>query len=140
NYKIKVYANSKDYTVSADVNIDVLDENDNAPQFEKQHYIFNVTEEREAAFYVKAIDPDEDANSEIKYILVEPIPENVTLNEKTGRISVKKIDVDSIGKSEINFIVMAEDSGEPPLNSTAQVTLKLMDINDNAPFFSKRAY
>uniref|UniRef100_A0AC34FP04 Cadherin domain-containing protein n=1 Tax=Panagrolaimus sp. ES5 TaxID=591445 RepID=A0AC34FP04_9BILA len=53
NYKIKVYANSKDYTVTADINIDVLDENDNAPIFEKSHYIFNVTEEQDAAFYVK---------------------------------------------------------------------------------------
>ena len=55
NYRVKVYANYKGQVATADINIDVLDENDNAPHFEKAHYIFNVTEEQEAAFYVKVL-------------------------------------------------------------------------------------
>ena len=89
---------------------------------------------------LQANDFDSPQNAKISYKIIPPIPEGISINEKTGRITVEKIDVDKLGSSEIEFTVMASDNGEPPLNSTTLVTLNIRDVNDNAPFFSKRAY
>ena len=39
-----------------------------------------------------------------------------------------------------NLTVMAQDNGEPPLHSTAQVLIFVEDMNDNTPYFSQPLY
>uniref|UniRef100_A0AC34Q5Z7 Cadherin domain-containing protein n=1 Tax=Panagrolaimus sp. JU765 TaxID=591449 RepID=A0AC34Q5Z7_9BILA len=140
NYTLKITANQNGQIAAAKIQINVLDENDENPMFEKPHYIFNVTEETEATFYVKATDKDSPANSNVTYGIPDPVPDQVSINKKTGRIFVGKIDVEKLGSTLIEFNVTATDNGNPPLKSTAKVRVNVQDQNDNLPFFSKRAY
>ncbi|KAE9553245.1 hypothetical protein FO519_003553 [Halicephalobus sp. NKZ332] len=140
SYDLKITANQGGQIAVAKIHVTVLDQNDNEPVFEKPHYIFNITEETEATFHMKATDFDSPANARITYKILPPAPEGTSINEKTGRITIGKIDIDKLGSPEVKFTVMANDNGEPPLNSTTSVTLNVGDLNDNIPFFAKRAY
>ena len=39
-------------------------------------------------------------------------------------------------KSEYDLVIMAKDRGDPPLNSTSNVKILILDVNDNAPSFA----
>uniref|UniRef100_A0A7E4V3F2 Cadherin domain-containing protein n=1 Tax=Panagrellus redivivus TaxID=6233 RepID=A0A7E4V3F2_PANRE len=140
-FKLKVVAVQNGSVASSQVTIEVIDVNDKTPVFELSNYKFNVTEETETAFYVKAVDHDAtEENSKITYSIEAPLPVDIILNEKTGRLSVPKLDSEKLASRKIEFQVTATDSGVPPLSSKTNVTLNVVDVNDNAPFFSKRVY
>ncbi|KAL7866297.1 hypothetical protein SRHO_G00115440 [Serrasalmus rhombeus] len=42
--------------------------------------------------------------------------------------------------AQYNLSVVAEDFGSPPLRTVVQYTIKVTDINDNAPIFGAKAY
>jgi hypothetical protein len=37
----------------------------------------------------------------------------------------------------ITFVVMATDHGQPPLTGTTEVTVNVIDMNDNCPYYSE---
>ena len=37
----------------------------------------------------------------------------------------------------ITFVVMATDQGQPPLTGTTVVTVNVIDVNDNCPYYSE---
>lgn len=41
---------------------------------------------------------------------------------------------------EFKVVIQAKDKGREPLSSTATLTIKLLDINDNAPEFTEDIY
>lgn len=57
----------------------------------------------------------------------------------TGQITViGELDRESIDdeQGQIKFIVMAIDHGHLPLTGTTEVTVKVVDANDNCPYFN----
>lgn len=117
--------------------IKVLDENDNAPKFDRLTYEASVYENNEpfdVILKVNAHDLDADGpNSRIKYSIKEAVMSDYVYIDQNGFIrSRTRFDREKIDK--FVFHVVATDQGKPTeLSSSAMVTLNILDLNDNEP-------
>ncbi|XP_046380464.2 protocadherin Fat 1-like isoform X3 [Haliotis rufescens] len=127
--------------------VNLKDINDNAPTFESQGYTEAVREGVAIGteiLTVKAIDKDVGLNSLVHYSIA-PITmahEDVLyfhIDSETGVIITKK-KLDYERRTDFYFLAVAIDCGIPALNSTVVVHIILMDLNDNAPHFSRTYY
>ncbi|KAL6117350.1 fat2 [Pungitius sinensis] len=153
SYKLKVAASTTAGASSrAVVYIYVIDENDNAPAFQRQVYLGQVSEsahvnsmvmgERNTPLVIQASDADKDSNSVLAYQILEPEALNVfRVDSSMGTISLIS-PVDFEGKAEYRFTVQVKDSGEPPLYAAepATVTVRVLDLNDCPPQFDAPVY
>ncbi|XP_028384838.1 protocadherin beta-8 [Phyllostomus discolor] len=121
---------------TAQVYIEVLDINDNAPEFEQPFYRVQIPEDSPIGFLivkVSATDVDIGVNGEISYSLFqasEEIRKTFELNPVTGDIRLKKqLDFEAIQSYEVN--IEAKDAGT--LTGKCTVLIQIMDVNDNAP-------
>ncbi|XP_014067834.2 protocadherin-18 isoform X1 [Salmo salar] len=121
--------------------VQVLDENDNPPRFEKSRYEVFKSENNSPGAYlmtVVASDPDLGTNGQVTYTVVEalvqgsPISTYVTIDPSNGAIyALRSFDHEDV--SRIAFTVQARDGGNPALSSNATVLLTVLDDNDNPP-------
>ncbi|KAA0702516.1 Protocadherin-16 Protein dachsous -like protein 1 [Triplophysa tibetana] len=123
-------------TVTLDIN--VLDLNDNSPVFPSNSYSVEISEdapEGSLVLKVSASDPDEGSNSQLVYFLSQESRGMFTVDQNTGRIrTATTLDREKV--SSYSFKVYAMDSSATnPHNTSAQLTVNVLDVNDNAPFF-----
>uniref|UniRef100_A0A3P8ZAN0 Cadherin domain-containing protein n=1 Tax=Esox lucius TaxID=8010 RepID=A0A3P8ZAN0_ESOLU len=119
----------------------VVDVNDNAPQFLQSHYHLDVEENNppgSSLLTVTASDADGQQNSRVTYRLV-PTSHNEAaaifrIDSVTGQLTASA-SLDREQRDVYTLSVLARDSGSPPLESTAMVTIRVLDQNDNAPVF-----
>ncbi|XP_054989208.1 protocadherin Fat 3 isoform X2 [Sorex araneus] len=137
-----------DVVFTADVDVKVLDLNDNKPIFETPNYETIIMEGMPVGTkltQVRAVDLDWGANGQVTYSLhsdsqTEKVMEAFTIDSNTGWISTLK-DLDHETDPAFTFSVVAADLGEAfSLSSTALVSLRVTDINDNAPVFAHEVY
>ncbi|XP_022809062.1 protocadherin Fat 4-like isoform X2 [Stylophora pistillata] len=126
---------------STAVNVTVLvgDVNDNSPQFTSlDGHQFSVIEETSGLTVgnIKANDSDIGRNAQIIYSLMNtPSSKSFRINSSTGEIFTSKALDYEVSRSHI-LVVQAEDQGLPQSRRTAvQVSINVIDINDNAPKF-----
>lgn len=119
----------------------ISDVNDNTPIFERKIYQTNIFEdvpEGTSVIQVRAHDDDEDAG--ILYSISQSDQSSlVKVDPRTGIISTAT-GLDRERQSDLVFLVMAADSGFPPLTSTATVSICIEDVNDNGPVFQQQIY
>ncbi|XP_038547943.1 protocadherin alpha-3-like [Micropterus salmoides] len=122
------------------LNIQILDVNDNSPQFSQNPLQFYLSENNVAGasiFSVSATDKDVNENAVISYHTVRGRSENditsfLNINSETGQISaLKSFDFETL--KTFQFQVVASDSGTPSLSSNVTVNVFILDQNDNAP-------
>ncbi|XP_043102968.1 protocadherin-18a isoform X1 [Puntigrus tetrazona] len=123
------------------VTVQVQDENDNAPKFEKSRYEISKAENNSPGAYlssVRASDPDLGPNGQVSYSILEStvhgssISTYVTIDPSNGDIyALRTFDREDV--SQISFLVQARDSGSLPLRSNVTVVLTVLDENDNRP-------
>ncbi|KAF7641719.1 hypothetical protein LDENG_00273990, partial [Lucifuga dentata] len=118
--------------------ISVLDVNDNMPVFTKDVYSAVINENSPigtVVIQVNATDLDEGLNGEISYSFVNEnsnVPQLFDLDPSTGEITVKgQIDYEVDDSYEID--IQASDRGPVPFRTDKSVTVKIIDVNDNAP-------
>ncbi|XP_032384627.1 protocadherin-20 [Etheostoma spectabile] len=115
----------------------VADVNDNAPQFLQSHYQLEVEENNQpgmSLLRVSASDADSGRNGRVTYRLGKHTPTIFNIDPVTGQLSVSaSLDREQQGVHKIT--VFAQDSGSPPLESVATVSIRVLDLNDNAPVF-----
>ena len=70
---------------------------------------------------------------------ISPVSPYFGINPSTGVVTNKQR-LDYEINQEFNFVVVAYDTGVPQLSSTAQVTVRLQNVNDHSPVFSKKSY
>uniref|UniRef100_A0A8C9ALV1 Protocadherin Fat 3 n=1 Tax=Prolemur simus TaxID=1328070 RepID=A0A8C9ALV1_PROSS len=137
-----------DIVFTVDVDIKVLDLNDNKPVFETSSYETIIMEGMPVGTkltQVRATDMDWGANGQVTYSLhsdsqPEKVMEAFSIDSNTGWISTLK-DLDHETDPEFTFSVVASDLGEAfSLSSTTLVSVKVTDINDNAPVFAHEVY
>ncbi|XP_073686263.1 protocadherin 1 gamma 22 [Garra rufa] len=124
-------------TGTCEITVIVLDNNDNAPEFEKQFYE-TVVDENESSnkeiIRVKAVDLDEGLNGEIEYFFADQTSDTALfhINQQTGVITVKGR-LDHEKASLHKFDIVAKDKGNPQMEGHCSVKIKVNDVNDNAP-------
>uniref|UniRef100_A0A674NLL7 Si:ch73-233f7.4 n=1 Tax=Takifugu rubripes TaxID=31033 RepID=A0A674NLL7_TAKRU len=126
------------------IEVEILDINDNAPQFRRDIIHLDISEATprgERFSLSNAVDPDVGSNSVKTYQLSEN--EYFIIEVQTGRDSSKfaelilKKALDRDQQSVHNLILTAVDGGKPARSGTASVIVRVLDTNDNSPTFDK---
>lgn len=127
---------------NASVTIDVLDVNDNAPQFLRFLYHLHLPENTRLGTTVaqlQAVDKDDGSNGVVSYELVSRVNE-FKMHPATGVLEVVQ-PLDRERTSHYELRVRAWDDGEEErLYSTTVVHITVLDINDCAPDFGAARY
>lgn len=140
-YQLKIQAEDEEGLYStANVNIQVIDENDNSPQFDEGAlpYMFSIDEEKSNAFVgsVHAYDIDDGENGEISYsIPSQDLP--FKINKETGEIFTKE-KLKYKEKCDYEFLIKATDHGTPiPLSSEIRIKIIVKDNPTIIPVFEQ---
>uniref|UniRef100_A0A3P9KYN6 Cadherin domain-containing protein n=1 Tax=Oryzias latipes TaxID=8090 RepID=A0A3P9KYN6_ORYLA len=121
--------------------LELLDVNDNVPQFPKSFYTIRVMENNAPGALLEslsAFDPDLHENQYLVYVIIEKEIANTSMsmlfsiNPEDGKLhALKPFDYEI--EKEFLFHIEARDSGSPPLSSNVSVHIIIVDQNDNAP-------
>lgn len=131
-------------SVSKVLPVTVLDENDNAPVFEKALASFKVTENAlngTIIFRLNATDADLGENAHVRYSMVTDT-RDFRVDPVNGILTVAAA-LDREKQEMYELRIRATDGGRtnvPALNSDAIVRISIDDINDNPPVFSLSDY
>ncbi|XP_069002409.1 protocadherin-16 [Embiotoca jacksoni] len=145
HYTLTVYARDGGLPpnfAKAVVRVEVQDVNDNAPVFAKSWYGLDVPENQAPVelCFLKATDPDSGPGGELKYRISAGNPDgDFHLHASTGALSTSR-GLDREAKAEYILEVVATDQGSPALSATVTVEVKVLDVNDNSPVFTKSSY
>ncbi|XP_035989151.1 protocadherin Fat 3a isoform X5 [Fundulus heteroclitus] len=126
----------------AEVLVVVTDVNDNPPLFTLSEYLTAVYEDtpvKALLTRIHAIDPDEAGPGRmVVYSLVDSAGGFFSIDKFTGIIILEHI-LDREVQSTHHITVCASDQGLPlPLYSLVNITITVLDINDNPPVFERR--
>ncbi|XP_010612159.1 protocadherin gamma-A5 isoform X24 [Fukomys damarensis] len=123
------------------ISLKVADINDNPPAFPQASYSASIPENNPrgvSIFCVTAYDPDSGDNAEITYSLAEytlegaPLSTYVSINSGTGVLyALQSFDYEHL--RDLQLLVIARDSGNPPLSTNVSLNLFVLDQNDNIP-------
>ncbi|CAB1435689.1 unnamed protein product [Pleuronectes platessa] len=121
--------------------LELLDVNDNVPQFPQSFYTIRVMENNAPGALLSsltAFDPDLHENQYLVYFILEKEIANTSIsmlfsiNPENGNLyALKTFDYEI--EKEFLFHIEARDSGSPPLSSNVTVHIVIVDQNDNAP-------
>lgn len=120
------------------VNVTIQDVNDNQPIFNQSRYFTTVPENATigtSIFQVFAIDSDSGPNGEVEYSINRRQSDKeglFNIDYQSGLIFVNK-PLDFETKEVHELVVVAKDKGLQPLETTAFVSIKVTDVNDNQP-------
>ncbi|XP_061092838.1 protocadherin gamma-C5-like [Conger conger] len=124
---------------TTDITVQVLDINDNAPQFERAIYEISLLENSPPSttvLTVKAVDVDEGSNAEILYSFAEHTSETIrnvfALIPESGEVKIiNPLDYENANSFE--FDIRATDKGTPAMEGRCTVHVDVIDVNDNPP-------
>uniref|UniRef100_A0A671VZ27 Cadherin 2, type 1, N-cadherin (neuronal) n=1 Tax=Sparus aurata TaxID=8175 RepID=A0A671VZ27_SPAAU len=152
NFHLRAHAvdlNGNQVENPIDIVINVIDQNDNRPEF--THTIFNgsVPEGSKPGSFVMtvtAVDKDDPktANGMLRYKILSQNPQSpssniFTINNKTGDIITVAAGLDREKVTQYTLIIQATDmEGNPTygLSNTATTIIRITDVNDNPPEFT----
>ncbi|XP_067850365.1 protocadherin-18a [Heptranchias perlo] len=147
-YKLKVIAEDMgipSFTTVQYLTVQITDENDNAPQFQKSKYELFLNENNSPGAFITlmtATDLDFAENSQVTYTILESyisgssITTYLTIDPSIGAIyALRTFDREEINM--ISFTVQARDGGTPQLTTNTTVHLTILDQNDNSPTILK---
>lgn len=138
-FNLTVKAEDADFFSLAYCLVQVEDSNDHAPVFFPQFYEAPAMSEDVSVgtivAQVTAADLDSGLNGRFSYsIAKESDPNGQFLVDQSGWVVV----ADSLDRemvSQHRLMVLASDTGSPPLTGTAIVMVTVLDVNDNGPEF-----
>ncbi|NXR16115.1 PCDGA protein, partial [Semnornis frantzii] len=128
---------------TAKVTISVTDVNDNAPELTVSSALSEISEDAPQGTVVALLhvqDRDSGANGQVRCSLDAGVPFRLekSFEDYYRVVTTKELDREEV--SEYNVTVRAVDGGSPSLWSSAVLTLRVLDVNDNAPVFSEASY
>ncbi|XP_038556224.1 protocadherin alpha-3-like [Micropterus salmoides] len=126
--------------------VEITDVNDHSPAFPEREQIFEIGEQtlpgRRFQLHT-ARDPDAGINSIRTYTLTSNEYFEVNIRESdAGKIPflVLKKSLDREQKDKHTLLVTAVDGGKPQRSGTLNVSIIVLDSNDNRPMFSQEVY
>ncbi|KAG9461076.1 hypothetical protein GDO78_018216, partial [Eleutherodactylus coqui] len=144
NYELSVQAKDGGGLVShCKVVVEVLDENDNAPEISITSLFSPIPEDSPLGTVIALIkvrDQDFGGNGDVDCTIVENLSFNLILSSDSYYriVTTKSMDREKI--PSYNITILATDRGSPPLSNRKVITLEILDINDNPPMFAKSNY
>ncbi|XP_069558532.1 protocadherin-8 [Brachyistius frenatus] len=125
--------------------IRVTDENDNPPLFSMSLYEVSVLENNIPGSYVTTVvarDPDMGKNAKVSYKLIDSevpggglLSTYVSIDSLSGSVySLRSFDYEKL--QQIELVIQAEDRGFPSLSSASTIRIRVVDQNDNYPYFT----
>ncbi|XP_041951658.1 protocadherin Fat 1a isoform X4 [Alosa sapidissima] len=127
----------------ADVEITVEDVNDNAPQCSSNPYTITVFENTEIHTIVgrlQATDADAGSNAEVAFSLADSADGTFSVDERSGLLRLEQ-PLDRELRSVYALRARATDLGSPRrLSALCDVSVSVLDINDDPPVFERREY
>ncbi|XP_062393396.1 protocadherin alpha-2-like [Sardina pilchardus] len=143
--KMEVIAHGPTYM--RQVEIEVLDINDNPPTFPVASYSLNITEhafQGDRFLLQMASDADIGINAVRTYKLspnehFSLDVQNSNDHDVSAELVLQK-SLDREKQPEIHLVLTALDGGKPPKSGTLDITVHVIDVNDNTPTFSKSLY
>ncbi|XP_028838477.1 protocadherin gamma-C5-like isoform X19 [Denticeps clupeoides] len=127
----------------ASVQIDVLDENDNAPEIVLTSAPRPVNENAAVGTVVALLnvkDSDSGDNGKVVLSVARGFPFQLKSSFQNHYSLVTDALLDREKTSEYNVEITATDSGSPALKSTKIINVRILDVNDNPPVFSQASY
>ncbi|CAN2391287.1 homophilic cell adhesion via plasma membrane adhesion molecules, partial [Pristimantis euphronides] len=144
NYEVSVQAkDGGGLAAHAKVLIEVMDENDNAPEISITSISTPVPEDTGLGTVVALLeirDQDSGENGEIKCLILGDVPFQVVSSASHFYKIVTKSSLDREIISSYNITIQASDKGFPEMTSRTIIRLDVSDVNDNAPTFDKLIY
>ncbi|XP_020502015.1 cadherin-2 [Labrus bergylta] len=152
NFHLRAHAvdlNGNQVENPIDIVINVIDQNDNRPEF--THTIFNgsVPEGSKPGSFVMTVtsvdkDDPKTANGMLRYKILSQNPQSpssnmFTINNRTGDIITVAAGLDREKVTQYTLIIQATDmEGNPTygLSNTATTVIRITDVNDNPPEFT----
>ncbi|XP_063025237.1 protocadherin gamma-B5-like [Melospiza melodia melodia] len=125
------------------VQIDIMDENDNAPEITVLSVSSPVSEDAPVGTVVallKVQDLDFGENGQVSCELSGEAPLSIVASSGGSYKVVTSGALDREQASEHRVTVVARDRGRPALRSSRELVLEVSDVNDNAPVFEEAAY
>ncbi|XP_043983715.1 protocadherin gamma-C5-like [Gambusia affinis] len=129
------------------VEIQIQDINDNSPRFPSSDVLLDVSESTVIGAHFpleSAVDLDVGINSLKSYTLSKDECFSIRLKEVAGGRKVPELIlsklIDREKKAVHKLLLTALDGGNPVRSGTAQITVNVLDINDNIPAFEKTLY
>ncbi|KAF6207508.1 hypothetical protein GE061_015954 [Apolygus lucorum] len=124
------------------VNVTVLDENDNQPEFVRDKdkiYLPENAAVGQEVFLVTATDSDSGENSSLSFSLSSNPDNHFRVVERSGALYLNK-PIRSEPGTAIVLEITASDGGSPSLSSKRQITVMIEDVNDHTPVFDHTSY
>ncbi|GAB1604419.1 protocadherin gamma-B1-like [Argonauta hians] len=121
------------------ITIQVTDVNDVKPQFSQESFRFYTYENGEADFpigLINATDPDLGDGGQLTYYLMNSSTNIVPFKISNYGFITTTQPLDREKQDRHRLVVVVQDNGTPPLKSTANVIVEVMDKNDNVPYFT----
>ncbi|NWV16629.1 PCDGH protein, partial [Origma solitaria] len=126
-----------------EVEVNVLDVNDNAPDITILSLSNPVSEDAPVGTVVALLnvnDPDSGKNGQVSCELSGEAPLSIVASSGGSYKVVTASALDREQASEHRVTVVARDGGRPALWSRTELVLEVSDVNDNAPVFEEAAY
>ncbi|XP_030251889.1 protocadherin alpha-8-like isoform X22 [Sparus aurata] len=129
------------------VGVEVLDINDHSPSFPDEETTLEISESVLPGVRIQlkaSRDPDSGHFSVQRYELSNNDHFRLEVKDKgeDGKIPIlvvqKSLDREAAGSHSL--VLTALDGGKPPKSGEMNIKVNVLDINDNAPFFSKEVY
>lgn len=147
-FVLQIEARQKDSPLKravARVEIEIIDLNDNRPEFEVELYNISIVENLPSGFsvlQVNAIDRDQGENADFLYMISDEDPDGAfSIDPRTGWLTVRDQELlDREARTRVTMNIQAIEKKEPHGNrnqdpSRVQVEVTLLDANDNTPQF-----
>ncbi|XP_053400735.1 protocadherin-9-like [Mercenaria mercenaria] len=123
-------------TGNATVNIRIKDENDNAPKFSNATFLFYVQESLPSGTVIDRLtaeDYDVDENGMFTYAIADTKEMKLPFLLLPDGVIKTVMELDREKKESYEFTVIAIDKGVPKRTSSANVVVKVTDVNDQSP-------
>uniref|UniRef100_A0A3Q3DSY9 FAT atypical cadherin 2 n=1 Tax=Hippocampus comes TaxID=109280 RepID=A0A3Q3DSY9_HIPCM len=139
-YALTITATDGKFQSPINVHVDVLDENDNTPQCQQLVYSEALMENSPTSTFVlkvSALDADDGPNALIFFTLHGPDADQFHLDHVTGELFTLAV-LDRELVSEYKMVARGTDGGGR--SCQVDISLRVLDMNDNAPLFSSSHY
>ncbi|KAF7199018.1 protocadherin alpha-C2-like [Nothobranchius furzeri] len=129
------------------VEVEILDVNDNAPQFPRDEYQLEVSESAltGSRFHIEGAQDADDGSNSVKQYRLSP-NEHISLESSKAFSNNKQIELilkkpfDREHMPSHQLVLTAVDGGTPQRTGTAKINVRVLDANDNVPAFSSSVY